>query len=199
MKDDNVFNIFSTPIYLTHLDNKFINLFDKFNFIKEKNYGNHTSKDNFILNNKKFIKLNKEILKHVNYYLYNVFCYKDIKPYITQSWINSTSKYEYHHMHNHSNSFISGVLYLKAIKEIDSITFEKSNYEAINPNIEKYNVYNSPSWFFPVETNNLILFPSNLKHFVTTKNDTSERISLAFNVFIKGDLGDKNRLTYLKL
>jgi hypothetical protein len=125
MKDDNVFNIFSTPIYLTHLDNKFINLFDKFNFIKEKNYGNHTSKDNFILNNKKFIKLNKEILKHVNYYLYNVFCYKDIKPYITQSWINSTSKDEYHHIHSHANSFISGVLYIKAIKEIDSITFEK--------------------------------------------------------------------------
>ena len=199
MKDDNVFNIFPTPIYLTSLDNTFVNVFNKFNFIKQKNFGNYTSDNNFILNNKKFNKLNKEILKHVNYYLYNVLCYKDIKPYITQSWLNYTSKDEYHHIHSHANSLISGVLYIKAIKEIDSITFEKTYHNVISPNIEKYNLYNSPSWFFPVETNNLILFPSNLKHFVTTKNDTSERISLAFNVFVKGTLGTKNNLTYLKL
>jgi uncharacterized protein (TIGR02466 family) len=199
MKDDNVFNIFPTPIYLTSLDNKSVNVFDKFTFNKQKNFGNYTSDNNFILNNKKFNKLNKEILKHVNYYLYNVLCYKDIKPYITQSWLNYTSKDEYHHIHSHANSLISGVLYIKAIKEIDSITFEKTYHNVISPNIEKYNLYNSPSWFFPVETNNLILFPSNLKHFVTTKNDTSERISLAFNIFVKGTLGMKKNLTYLKL
>ena len=199
MKDDNVFNIFPTPIYLTSLDNKSVNVFDKFTFNKQKNFGNYTSDNNFILNNKKFNKLNKEILKHVNYYLYNVLCYKDIKPYITQSWLNYTSKDEYHHIHSHANSLISGVLYIKAIKEIDSITFEKTYHNVISPNIEKYNLYNSPSWFFPVETNNLILFPSNLKHFVTTKNNTSERISLAFNIFVKGTLGMKKNLTYLKL
>ena len=199
MKDDNVFNIFPTPIYLTSLDNTFVNVFNKFSFIKQKNFGNYTSDNNFILNNKKFNKLNKELLKHVNYYLYNVLCYKDIKPYITQSWLNYTSKDEYHHIHSHANSLISGVLYIKAIKEIDSITFEKPYHNVISPNIEKYNLYNSPSWFFPVETNNLILFPSNLKHFVTTKNDTSERISLAFNIFVKGTLGMKKNLTYLKL
>jgi hypothetical protein len=76
---------------------------------------------------------------------------------------------------------------------------KKSYNNVISPNIEKYNLYNSSSWFFPVETNNLILFPSNLEHFVTTKNDTSERISLAFNVFVKGTLGMKKNLTYLKL
>ena len=46
-------------------------------------------------------------------------------------------------------------------------------------------MWNSESWWFPVKTGDVILFPSSLIHMVETKQGTNTRISLAFNVFIK--------------
>jgi hypothetical protein len=43
------------------------------------------------------------------------------------------------------------------------------------------------------------MFPSSLTHMVETKEGTNTRISLAFNVFVKGTLGDNTRLTELIL
>ncbi len=51
----------------------------------------------------------------------------------------------------------------------------------------------------PQENNNLILFPSSLTHMVETKEGNNTRISLAFNVFIKGIIGDNKNLTELIL
>jgi hypothetical protein len=43
------------------------------------------------------------------------------------------------------------------------------------------------------------MFPSSLEHMVETRKGVSTRISLAFNVFIKGKIGDSNNLTELFL
>jgi hypothetical protein len=42
------------------------------------------------------------------------------------------------------------------------------------------------TWFFPVETGNLFMFPSSTTHQVETKQGNNTRISLAFNTFYKG-------------
>jgi hypothetical protein len=52
---------------------------------------------------------------------------------------------------------------------------------------------------FPVKTGSILLFPSSTTHRVEIKKGLNTRISLAFNVFIKGTIGDKKSLTELKI
>ena len=69
----------------------------------------------------------------------------------------------------------------------------------IKPEIKEYNLYNSETWWFPVKTLDVVLFPSSLTHRVEVKQGTNTRISLAFNTFIKGTVGNNKKLTELRL
>ena len=196
--------IFSTPVYISKLERKFTDT--ELKFVKKSklkifpNEGNTTSNNNYILNEKPFNTLKKELDKIIKDYFDKVISpSNNIKPYITQSWLNYTEKDQYHHQHSHDNSIVSGVLYLNADKENDKIKFIKEEYKIISPEIKNYNVWNSESWFFSVETGQIILFPSSLTHMVENKKGTNTRISLSFNTFITGILGDNKKLTELKL
>ena len=49
-------------------------------------------------------------------------------------------------------------------------------------NINKYNEYNSSIWSIDPKENLLVLFPSNMEHFVEPNlNKNNERISISFN------------------
>ena len=112
-------------------------------------------------------------MSHIKQYFDKVISTSDkIVPYITQSWINYTREGEYHHSHAHPNSLISGVLYIDANKDNDKILFEKRGYHRIALTIKDYNLYNSDSWFFPVQTGDLIIFPSETQHKVEFKKVT---------------------------
>ena len=93
------------------------------------------------------------------------------------------------------------MLYFDSNIEKDKIFFVKKNYQQIKPIIDdtKYNYWNSESWYFPVETGNLFMFPSSTVHRVDTKKGNNTRISLAFNTFYKGTLGSNRQLTELIL
>ena len=195
--------IFPTPIYFaklikfTDMELKVIRLMEK---QSTRNMGNSRSDDTFVLKSKHFENIKKQLMKHVRQYFDKVICTSDkIVPYITQSWINYTREGEYHHSHAHPNSLISGVLYIDANKDNDKILFEKRNYHRISLTIKDYNLYNSTSWKFNVETNDLVLFPSSLEHSVEKKKGSNLRISLAFNVFIKGNIGKEDDLNDLSL
>tara|TARA_R110000803_G_C11981637_1_gene320843 strand:- start:1296 stop:1907 length:612 start_codon:yes stop_codon:yes gene_type:complete len=196
--------IFSTPVYISKLERKFTDT--ELKFVKKSklkifpNEGNTTSNNTYILNEKPFNTLKKELDKIIKDYFDKVISpSNNIKPYITQSWLNYTEKDQYHHQHSHDNSIVSGVLYLNADKENDKIKFIKEEYKIISPEIKNYNVWNSESWFFSVETGQVVLFPSSLTHMVENKKGTNTRISLSFNTFITGILGDNKKLTELKL
>lgn len=200
----NLQGIFPIPIYFFKLERNFLknetNIFNEEKLIK--NVSNKVSNNSYMLENKNLSKLKKEILIYVNEYFKNVISTKNkITPIITQSWINFTSKGEKHHSHHHNNSIVSGVLYIKADKNLDSITFvkDKDFSTILEFSIDKYNAFNSKVWSFPVETGDIILFPSYLSHKVETKKDDNLRVSLAFNVFVKGTIGKKYELTELNL
>ena len=63
---------------------------------------------------------------------------------------------------------------------------------------EKYNEYNSSNWTIPVNEGKLLLFPSGLQHSVPNNFSEDTRISLAFNVLIKGDLKE-SEISHLNL
>jgi len=202
-----IHNLFPTPIYTTKINRGFTK--QELNFVKEqekhssKNQGNINTKDNYILNKKEFKNIKKFLNDCCKDYIKTIICPKNnVELYITQSWLNYTKENEYHHKHNHGNSIVSGVLYFNANKDNDNITFfNKENYEQILPEIDesKYNVWNSQSWWLPVETGKLMMFPSSTKHQVDNKKGYNIRVSLAFNTFYKGTIGSNSKLTELIL
>ena len=196
--------IFPTPIYTSKLNrkltNKELSFIDKIKLETFNNEGNTTSKDNYILNNKSFKDLKEELDLKVQDYFDKVICpANDITPYITQSWLNYTETNQYHHKHQHPNSLVSGVFYINCHQEHDKIKFFNDKYLTIKPEVKDWNIWNSETWWFPVKTGEIILFPSSLTHMVETKEGDNTRISLAFNVFIKGTFGNNKNLTELIL
>jgi uncharacterized protein (TIGR02466 family) len=123
----------------------------------------------------------------------------DVSPYITLSWLNYTDKNQHHHKHTHGNSILSGVFYVNVDSASDKIHFYNDKHNVIDLTPKSYNVYNSSSWWLPVTNNDLILFPSSLAHGVNAVTSDTTRISLAFNVFVKGQLGSIDNLKWLQL
>ena len=197
--------IFPTPIYISSIDRelnqKELSFINKTKLDVFKNEGNTSSNDNYILNNKAFKNL-KELLdlKVEDYFNKVIAPSNTITPYITQSWLNYTETNQYHHKHQHPNSLVSGVFYINCNEQFDKIIFYKKDiYQTIKPEIKEWNLWNSESWWFSVKTRDLIMFPSSLTHMVETKKGTNTRISLDFNVFIKGKFGNNKELTELIL
>ena len=200
----NINGIFPTPIYISKLDRELtpleLKFVDKSKKDFYKNDGNITSNNNYILNEKPFANIKKELDLKVQDYFDKVICpANNIIPYITQSWLNYTETNQYHHKHAHPNSLVSGVFYINCDDKFDKIKFFNDNYKTIKPDIKTWNIWNSESWWFSIKTGDIILFPSSLIHMVETKQGTNTRISLAFNVFIKGTVGNVKELTELTL
>ena len=163
------------------------------------NTGNTSSIDSYILENKEMKKLKQFIEKSLKQYFQNIYVPKNnVEPYITQSWCNYTKEGQFHHKHAHPNSFVSGVFYVQADRTKDKIYFYKDDYQQIKVPAKNYNPFNSDSWWFETGTNDLVLFPSNLTHMVE-KVVGKERISLSFNTFLKGYIGEDLELTGLHI
>ena len=200
-----VHQLFPKPVYASKLDRaltkKELKTISQYKKKPAPNAGNMTSSENYVLENKALNNLKKDLHTKVMDYFDKVICTDNpITPYITQSWLNYTKSDQFHHQHNHQNSYISGVFYISADKEVDSITFYKPNpEERIKLHVTKLNPFNSTNLRFPVETGNVFLFPSRLIHGVDRKKGTNTRISLSFNVFFKGTIGNKANLTELVL
>ena len=197
-------SIFPTPIYISKLNRNFTPLELKFVDKSKKNFtkndGNITSKNNYILNEKPFENIKKELdLRVKDYFKKVISSTEKITPYITQSWLNYTETNQFHHKHAHPNSLISGVFYINCHEELDKIKFFDDKYKTIKLETKDWNLFNSETWWFTVKTGDIIMFPSSLTHMVETKEGTNTRISLAFNVFVKGTLGDNTALTELIL
>jgi len=204
MKESNIVGLFPTPIYMSKLNreltNKELSFINKNKLNIYKNEGNITSEDNYVLDNKIFKNLKKELYLKVKDYFDKIICSKnDVVPYITQSWLNYTETNQYHHKHAHPNSLVSGVFYINCNEEFDKINFFNEKYNTIKIEAKNWNIWNSENWWFPVKTKDIILFPSSLTHMVETKKGDNTRISLAFNVFVKGKVGNNKGLTELFL
>ncbi len=204
--ESNILNLFPTPILKSNIGRDFnereieclkyyrekhINPLEQDDYsiedenIKEPN-------DLYVLDNENFSDL-KEIVNHAlqDYLIkiYNPINPNDVKISITHSWLNFTKIGNYHRPHVHYNSFVSGCVYFKAKKEFDSIIFIKPDTDEnwqIQP--KEDTEYTSREKVVPIQTGDIVIFPSNLTHGVATlfKED---RISLAFNTYLNGKIG----------
>lgn len=197
----NLHSLFPIPVGMIELDRAlskkemlFFNTLDT-----RPNSGNTTSRDNNILNNSTLTKLRSWIEDQLQEFFLSVFNPKSsVSLKITQSWVNYSTPGQFHHKHAHPNSFISGVFYIQTNPQ-DKIFFSREEYQQIKILPKNWNIWNSDSWWYEAIQGRLILFPSSLTHMVPRVEGNETRISLSFNTFPIGLLGEEAELTELKL
>lgn len=127
---------------------------------------------------------------------------KNIELPITSCWVNKTSKLQAHHNHNHANSFLSGIYYLTDNHSGGITNFSKKN--SYLDFFEWLRFQHNPSFLisqsFTPKKGTLLLFPSSIKHNVSSVKDISTRYTIAFNTFLSGPVDDSDEeLTRLVL
>lgn len=199
----NVVSLFPTPVGQFKFDRKLTE--DEYAFMasqeKKPNEGNTTSKDRKILEHEQFKDLREFIEASLHeYFDETVKPQFDVKLRVTQSWLNYTEPGQYHHRHAHPNSVLSAVFYVDADPSVDKIYFYNDyGYRQINFKAREWNLFNSESWWLPVGSGDLVVFPSHFQHSVEVKSGNNTRISLALNTFPTGYVGDDDSLTGLHL
>lgn len=188
---------FDLPRPITAIENSYIEGLET----RPNQTGNSISTNTYILLNESLYDLRDFFTNSIEEYVNSI--YNPLTPLnirITQSWANYTSPGQYHHKHQHFNSFISGVFYFKTNNATDVIHFYSDRYQQLDILPKEYNMYNSGRWRLPAIQGRLMLFPSHLTHTVPPiSQDSDTRISISFNTFISGQIGENNKLTELFL
>ncbi len=110
---------------------------------------------------------------------------------LKEMWVNLLDTGGKQAMHNHANSFISGVVYLTETHPSAQTVFMKSpggtDFAFKNDRAGvKSGPYNADKWISPAPApGDMVLFPSYLMHAVPP-NQGGQRISLAFNAIPAG-------------
>jgi uncharacterized protein (TIGR02466 family) len=110
---------------------------------------------------------------------------------ITDCWANINRQGYAHMMHTHPNNYLSGVYYVKVPPDSGRIVFAdpRPQASAITPRLKENTPFNSNQMHFEPAAGKLILFHSWLPHLVEVNTSSEERISIAFNVMLKGPIG----------
>ena len=165
------------------------------------NRQNQMSVNQYILNTAPLKSLKKFIQQWINRYAFEFLKIKKdaIKVFPTLSWINYSAQGESHHQHHHGNSFISGVFYIQG--DNSPIKFHRSGSSAY-PFMFDYteqDIMNSETFWIQMSPGQLFLFPSLLPHAVDNNPSPATRITLSFNTFISGSLGNQADSNFLKI
>jgi len=160
---------------------------------KKPHYSSRQSVNNNLMNKKEFENLRNKILQTTKevckFYSYN---YEKID--ITNLWINFTAKGSIHNPHSHSNNLLSGVWYPFENTSNTPIIFIDPRQVAsvLLPECNDKNIYNTSLASFPPNMSRGYIFPSWLMHYVPPS--LTDRISLSWNILLRGNYGNPNEL-----
>jgi uncharacterized protein (TIGR02466 family) len=161
--------------------------------------GNYTSLLTNVLDYEEFREARALIENAIRVYTQEIMMWTDpnLNFFVTQSWVNKNPKGTGHHEHFHLNAVFSGVLYLQTV-ENDSISFVNNTKPFFKFYPSESNMWNSERFNIGTKDNRVVLFPAGMLHSVPPHSTDYNRISLAFNVFVKGKIGSKENLTYVE-
>jgi len=199
-----IFTVFSKPIYLNTINynlEKIIPNINKLQFNKANNRPDNTqaSSNKNVLELNEFKDLKEDIMKYVYDYTHNLLKYTYNDFYITRSWFTKSVKGEYANLHNHNNCLFSGVLYIQTDENTGGIVFSDMTNDRLELEASEYNILNSKSHTIIPKAGLLIIFPSETYHKILENNSDLTRISLAFNIYPKGNIGVETSDSFLKI
>ena len=162
------------------------------NYIKKigKNHMYHTDD---ILHNVSYFSNLRDVILNANRYHLKKLDYEYEHLEMTGMWGNHLFAGDSHPPHTHSNNFLSGVYYLHAGKNTSPIQFFDPRPQAnvLRPR-NKPNILNSSMVQFDSAQGVGYIFPAWLQHWVPPTNE--ERISISWNIILRGDYGEPGTL-----
>lgn len=183
-----LYSIFPTPVLhesgrisdslLSHIESK---------ILSNKTYSNQSGETLQHTREIKLPSLNEILLPFIEDLGYELFG-EHKRWFISQMWGNIMSKGGYQHRHSHSNSFISGVVYIKLPEGSSTTRFHRREvgdhfHFSNSGKITEYN--NQSIELGGIVEGDILLFPSYLIHDVPTNNSIENRITIAFNALPK--------------
>jgi uncharacterized protein (TIGR02466 family) len=203
MATTDLYPLFSSPVMTMDHDN--IQLVDAIQYCKtnleymSNKGGNFTSLNTDVFSLDVFSEIKDLALEAIRVYTKEIMKWSDGPEFfITQSWVNKNPTSTTHHEHYHLNTLFSGVFYLDTA-EPDYISFFTSKQPFFKFFEDEKNIWNSDRYDLLAKPGRFVIFPANMLHSVGENIASHERISVAFNVFVKGQLGRRENLTYLEL
>jgi len=154
--------------------------------------GNYTSEDFMLQEEEVFAPLVEVIEARAAAALRTVLRYRleDLK--INTMWCNvhNPEPAASHFLHEHANSFFSGTYYAEVADDKSAIVFDTPlRTKVISPEIEEQNYLNTMRHAVPVNTGDLLIWPSELRHGILPYESRQRRITVSFNMMPKGKLG----------
>ena len=185
----NIIPLFSTPLYhssIEDVDYDEVNKQISISKFKQSSTGFiHTSCEEYIIN---FLpNLKRNIIKHVNTYLFEKLQLNPFEYYFPESWFVRIPPGGYTTSHMHANSLFSGVVYIDVserggdIKFIHNPSGENGSVKYILE-IKEYNIFNSEAWTITPKKGDIIITPSHVFHEVGRNESDKNRYSFAFNI-----------------
>ena len=164
-----------------------------------------TEKFNNILLHPEFEEVKAWIQEMAEDFLTHVLQIEYEEFFFTESWINISGKGGYQKVHNHSNSIISGTLYLKSEKGHPPLEFKKQKMEfepfiSLTEHYEKGNPNTASTLGFPCTEDSMIIFNSHLYHGHEANKLESDRVGLSWNGLVNFVEKDKDlyRIRFVK-
>lgn len=119
---------------------------------------------------------------------------------IIQLWANKSGNGNCHHYHYHPNCMFSGIFYLTEGGGGTTVFDNNPLRQSLEVAHHQFNEWNSKSFQISPQQGLLVIFPSLLNH--RTKQHSvvsSVRYTLAFNILVRGDIGNLADGTFLRL
>lgn len=162
---------------------------------KLQSYYSDISRYKHILSKEIFKNIRNLILREVNKFTKDTLKY-NTEFVETTSWLTRARPFTKSDFHFHYNSFMSAVLYLYASN--DTFIINNVNRHGFQCIPFEYNKNNSNEVILKVNTGDLIIFPSHLKHCIGLNKNKEIRYSLAVNFIPIGKFGENDSEVNIK-
>jgi len=181
--------LFPTVLYQSE-----VNVFDdELSSLKSEKFSRNCHNNGWITQkniHKSYTSIISEIDSHVDFYCKEVLkMNQDTTMSCCGAWVNKHDKGDFAQYHYHSNSMISGILYLDVPEQSGGLEFlPHINMfgHFFKPNFVEENGLNSYVEKIDVENNMLLLFPSTVQHSVPFSRSEESRYTLAFDYIPTG-------------
>jgi uncharacterized protein (TIGR02466 family) len=193
MGDVKEWDLFPTKIF----ESKFVANDEILDYVDKVEYNKHGNLYQSINNNLQNIDVFKPFVKHIyslTLKMCETYAYDYKKIDITSMWINVSEPNASHPPHTHSNNVFSGVWYPCENINTSRIHFIDPRPQAnqLTPKRKKPNMNNGGVLRFNSNKDNMYMFPAWLMHWVPPT--PNKRISISFNVILRGEYGEENTL-----
>ena len=193
MGDVKKWDLFPTKIF----ESKFVANDEILDYVDKVEYNKHGNLYQSINNNLQNIGVFKPFINHIyslTVEMCETYAYDYRKIDITSMWINVSEPNASHPPHTHSNNLFSGVWYPCENINTSRIHFIDPRPQAnqLTPKRKKPNMNNGGVLRFNSNKDTMYMFPAWLMHWVPPT--PNKRISISFNVILRGEYGEENTL-----